>query len=277
MAVLVRRRITVTEDNSLLKSIAKNPKEYLEYETRSLQERIEAVTLSEEQKEKVKIDTTVEAGGSTIKSGLSILTAGTSDIVFEVLNWKKRLDENMDDAKKSILMAEYMKKFDTIEQGVDNLERVLSDLYGQTLFSKIDNMVADNPLDDEVIKKLSNVMKTISDSDNVEAIFPPAKQVLNIIDKLSPMSLYMIGEFPKWPTFSMQMMMSMGGRVNGFESHFVDAYKSCNPQFDKNSIETAVNEMSSSGLIYGALLNQNNNVIKANLTDTGRFLYKAIT
>lgn len=267
----------MTEDNSLLKSIAKNPKEYLEYETRSLQERIEAVKLSEEQKEKVKIDTTVETGGSTIKSGLSILTAGTSDIIFEVLNWKKRLDENMDDAKKSILMAEYMKKFDTIEQGVDNLERVLSDLYGQTLFSKIDNMVADNPLDDEIIKKLSNVMKTISDSDNLEAVFTPAKQVLNLINKLSPMSLYMIGEFPKWPTFSMQMMMSMGGRVNGFESHFVDAYKSCNPQFDKNSIETAVNEMSSSGLIYGAQLNQNNNVIKANLTDTGRFLYKAIT
>ena len=78
----------MTEDNSLLKSIAKNPKEYLEYETRSLQERIEAVKLSEEQKEKVKIDTTVETGGSTIKSGLSILTAGTSDIIFEVLNWK---------------------------------------------------------------------------------------------------------------------------------------------------------------------------------------------
>lgn len=258
-----------------LKKIVENPKAYLAYEGKSLDERISEVKLSDQEEEQVKLQSVSEAGGSTIKAGLSILTGGFTDILFEAADWKKTVDKNMDDAKKALLLAEYFNKFDSVEAGVENLKRVTSDLYGQTLFSKIDHIAEDSPLDEEVIKRLGNVMKVISNEEDFESIFTSAKQILNLIDKLSPFSLYMVGDYEHWPAFHMNMIMSIGNKVNDFESDFIDAYFQKNPSFDRNAIETAVNELESSGLIW-ATGDTHSHEIRVRFTNTGNFLYKAI-
>ena len=258
-----------------LKKIVESPKEYLAYEGKSLDARISEVKLNSQQEEQVKLQAVSEAAGGTIKTSLSILTGGLTDILFEAANWKKTVDKNMDDAKKALLLAEYFNKFDSIEAGVENLKRVTSDLHGQTLFSKIDHIAEDSPLDEEVIKRLGNVMKVISDEENFETIFTSAKQILNLIEKLSPFSLYMIGDYEHWPPFQMNMLMSFGNKVNEFESYFVEAYFQKNPSFDRNAIETAVSELSSSGLIW-ATQDAHSSGIRVFFTNTGEFLYKSI-
>nr|DAZ18275.1 MAG TPA: hypothetical protein [Caudoviricetes sp.] len=266
----------MTMDYDLIKSIANDHKRYLENETKSLQERIEEVKLSEEQEEKVKLDTVVEVGVGAIKKGTSVLTGGTSDIIFEISGWKKKLDENMDDAKKMILLNAYFSNYDNLELAVENLCRVLSDLYGQTLFSKIDSILVDNVSDMELLKRLSNVMKKISDEKNIENIFTKAKQLLNILGNLSPATIYMICDFKNWPQFSMETIMAPGGKVIAFEAYFVNGCLSQYPNLEKVVIETAVTEMVSTGLIYGLQIDDGYEV-KAELTDTGKFLIDFIS
>lgn len=263
-------------DKDLLKNIARDPKQYLTWERRTLEDQIDKIKLDPEQKKEIEKESSKEVIGESIKNGLSIVTGGISDCLFEITSWKSTVDKNMNDAKKALLMAEYLNKFDSIEYGVENLKRVVSDLYGQTLFSKIDSILEDNPLDEEVIKRLSNIMKTISESENLESIFTSSKQVLNLIEKLSPLSLYMLGDYSNWPSFEMPALISMGSFVNGFESHFVEAYKNRNSSIEKNVIETAVSELSSSGLIVAQNINESN-VIRVMLTNTGVFLHDSIS
>lgn len=124
------------------------------------------------------MDVNKEILGESIKNGLSIVTGGMSDFLFEIASWKSTVDKNMNDAKKALLMADYLNKFDSIEQGLEKFKTsCFSDIYGQTLFSKIDNILEDNPLDEEIIKRLSNIMKNISESKNLELIFTSSKHV----------------------------------------------------------------------------------------------------
>jgi hypothetical protein len=271
--------IDILYDKELLKNVVRDPKEYLNCESRNLEERIDEIKLNSEQKKEIEMDVNKEILGESIKNGLSIVTGGMSDFLFEIASWKSTVDKNMNDAKKALLMADYLNKFDSIEQGLENLKRVVSDIYGQTLFSKIDNILEDNPLDEEIIKRLSNIMKNISESKNLELIFTSSKHVLNLVEKLSPLSLYMLGDYCNWPTFEMKSLVSVDDYVNAFESHFVEAYRNKNGNIEKTVIETAVSELSSSGLIVAQLIDKSNesNKIRVFLTSSGKFLYDSVS
>jgi hypothetical protein len=87
------------------------------------------------------------------------------EIVNTFLNRNEEIHNEIKNAKKDLLLSQYLEKADQQENGIQQIKYLITNPRGNTLFNKITRILDNTPPDIELTKHLSNVLYHIIDSD----------------------------------------------------------------------------------------------------------------
>ncbi|EAC5449805.1 hypothetical protein B4Y20_17125, partial [Listeria monocytogenes] len=104
---------------------------YIEVENKSLENRLSEINLeNKKQIESIKEsskDVLKEVGKSLVNSvpGISLV----SKAAFVFMDWNKKVDNDLEDVKKVMLIESYLNKTDNHEKAIENLREAMTDLH----------------------------------------------------------------------------------------------------------------------------------------------------
>ena len=253
-----------------LEFIGKNTEQYLQIEKRTLDARLEKIDLSQaEQKEIVK--------GETIKNirdkGLSLL-GPIGDVISTVITWNEDINQNINEAKKMILLEQYFNQTDGHSIAIHQLQEFITNPQGNTLFNKIIRILDDSPPDPELTYYLSKVLKKIIEDGDFESLFEKHKYALGQIERLTPQAITIIADYFNWPPIKLGSAIAFGPKITSdFYMEFTTAYSQAKNITDINKIKRiqhSVVEIQNLGLMYA--YHAENNLTRCQLTDIGQEL-----
>lgn len=237
----------MTKGQLIKKEIINYPEHYFNAQAKTLDARIENVKLSKEQ--------TDEISSTHVKKFIRDKVLGifkVGEIVSEVINWNESVDEDLKEAKKEFLLAQYFDRNDQHEMALTQLKEFLSSPQGNTIFNKILRILDDTSPDIELSSHLSSALIYIVRNDFAK-LFEQHKYSLSQIEKLTPQALTIMAYFNNWPLISLGTSTSTGTKITSdwlFE--FTQAYcaaKGIHDQGTRNRVQHSINELISSRLI----------------------------
>ncbi|WP_010652038.1 hypothetical protein [Oceanobacillus massiliensis] len=254
-----------------LKFIAKNAgADYLQVSGRTLDDRLEKITLSEQDENQIIREQGLKV---TRDKGLSLL-GFVGDVISTVLNWNDDVNQNLTEAKKMILLEQYFIKVDEQSKAVDMLSNFLKNPQGNTLFNKILRIIDDSPPDPELTGHLSTVLKKMIEEGNFEELFEQHRYALGQIERLTPQAITIIADYRNWPPIHLGASVSFGPKVTSdFYSEFTNAYSQLKGIGDVNKIKRiqhSVIEIQKLGLMEA--YNAKDQQTFCQLTDVGKDL-----
>ena len=229
------------------KDIISYPKHYFELQSKLLDSRIAEVHLSKEEMDEISSTHTKKFIRDKV---LGLFKIG--EVVSEIINWNESVDEDLKEAKKEFLLAQYFEKNDQNEQALSQLKEFLSNAQGNTIFNKILRILDDTPPDLELSNHLSSALQHIVQND-FEKLFEEHKYALSQIEKLTPQALTIMSDFKNWPLIKLGSSTSTGTKITSdwlFE--FTQAYCKAKGISDKsliNRVQHSINDLISSRLI----------------------------
>lgn len=204
-----------------LQTIIEEPVYYMDYKQKELERRLSGINLSHEAEKEIKLDHAKEAA----KTKALALMGTFGEVISTFLDWNDGVNEDIKEAKKSILLATYMDKVDDHQFSLDKLKKFLVDPSGNTLFNKILRILDDSPPDGELIEHLSSSLKFIIESENFDTLFDIHKFSLSQIERLSPQSLSVLADYKNWPLFSKFEAFQQGNTVKeDFHAELAQVY-----------------------------------------------------
>lgn len=260
----------------VISNLVKYPDYYMDSQSKSLESRIEEIKLTDNEQKKIVIESNQklvkEAGIEVAKTVIPPIS-----LALEFMGWNKTVDEDLKEAKKSLLFTKYFDKVDSQEKAIKDLKETMTNVYGNTLVNKIFQMLDDFPPDADLMKHLVSSLKKICETKQFEELFDDHKFYLGLIDKLSPQALSFIADVSNWPMFTFNFTgMSIGNQITDtFQEPFIEAYllkKKISDVTVKQRGVFIVNELQQDGFIkcYGGQ-NQKYQVV---LTELGKGLYE---
>lgn len=141
----------------------------------------------------------VEGLGSAVRDALVELLPG-GKIVSALLKSATETDQKLKQKKLEILLNRYFHRVDQTEDAVRNLEKFVTDPWGNALFGKIARIVDDNPPDTGLLDHLGRALKYMASGD-FKALFEEHKFALAQIEQLTPQALTLIADHKNWPTW----------------------------------------------------------------------------
>lgn len=255
--------------NELVKlEIINNPSHYFNAQSKSLEARLDSIIISKEEEDKI--------ASSNVKKFIRDKALGffkVGEIISEIINWNESVDEDIKEAKKQHLLAQYFDKNDRNEIALTNIKDFLSNAQGNTLFNKILRILDDTPPDLELSHHLSNALRHIVNSDFI-ALFDEHKYALGQIEQLTPQALTILSDNKSWPSMEMNSYSSNGGKITSdWLDSFSSAYaanKNINDYQVVNRISHSVNELISTRLIEAHLVRERN--AQCHVTEIGKAL-----
>lgn len=255
--------------NELTKlEIIRNPSYYFNAQSKSLEARLDSVKLSKEEES--------EIASSSVKKFIRDKALGlfkVGEIISEIINWNESVDEDIKEAKKQHLLAQYFDKSDRNEIALTNIKDFLSNAQGNTLFNKILRILDDTPPDLELSHHLSNALRYIVNS-NFSALFEEHKYALGQIEQLTPQALTILSDNKSWPSMEMKSYSSNGGKITSdWLDNFSSAYANNKNITDHqviNRISHSVNELISTRLVEAHLIRERN--AQCHVTEIGKAL-----
>lgn len=229
------------------KEIISYPEHYFVAQSKTLDARIANVQLSKEQTEEISSEHTKKFIRDKL---LGIFKVG--EVISEIINWNESVDEDLKEAKKEFLLAQYFDRNDQHEVALTQLKEFLSSPQGNTIFNKILRILDDTPPDIELSTHLSSALLYIVRNDFTK-LFEQHKYALSQIEKLTPQALTIMADFKSWPLITLGSSTSTGTKITSdwlFE--FTKAYcmtKKINDQGTINRVQHSINELISSRLI----------------------------
>lgn len=192
-----------------LMNIAQYPSEYLNAMGKTLEARLQETEIEDQKQEIIK-----EKGLKAIRdTGLSLL-GGVGDVISTVLDWNEQVNEDLTEAKKMILLEQYLNKADDHENSINMLKDFLTSPQGNTLFNKILRVVDDSPPDLELTKHLSITLRKIVENGRFEELFEQHKYALAQIESLTPQALTIISDYRQWPPIKIDgVLISEGPKI----------------------------------------------------------------
>jgi len=258
----------VTKGQLIKKEIISYPEHYFGAQSKTLDARISEVNLSEEEVNEISSDHTKKF---IRDKALGLFKIG--EIVSEIINWNESVDEDLKEAKKEYLLAQYFEKNDQNENALSQIKEFLSSPQGNTIFNKILRILDDTPPDLELSNHLSSTLQYIVQND-FERLFEEHKYALSQIEKLTPQALTIIADYNSWPLITLGSSTSSGSKITSdwlFE--FTHAYCESKNIYDqglKNRVQHSINELISTRLIEAHRTESGK--AKCAVTDVGRGL-----
>jgi len=250
------------------KEILNYPEHYFNAQSKTLEARIEEVKLSDEAEKQITADHTKKF---IRDKALGLFKVG--EIVSEIINWNESVDEDLKEAKKEYLLAQYFEKNEQNEEALSQIKSFLSDAQGNTLFNKILRILDDTPPDIELADHLTNTLKYMV-SNNFHKLFDQHKYALSQIEQLTPQALSILSDYKSWPMIQLGTYTSMGGKISSdWLVEFTQAYCSTKNIRDPgvtNRVKHSINELISTRLIEAHAVAENN--AKCNITQVGQLL-----
>lgn len=254
--------------------IISNPDTYLETQGKSLQERLNSVSILPEQEREIVRDSTVK----TIRDKLLGLFK-VGEVISTILKWDEEIDKEISNAKKSVLLEQYLNKVDQQENSINRLKMFLTAPQGNVLFNKILRILDDTPPDAELIEHLSTALKYIVNESDFHRMFEKHKFALSQIEKLTPQALTILADHRNFPSFQLSNAITFGPKVTSeWNSQFVHTY--CNnkgiTQEDLVSrVSHVIIQLQTQGYIEAFKLQ--NNKYSCEVSDIGKDLLPYIT
>lgn len=263
------------EKADIIDTVLRYPDSYLETQAKSLDARLDSLRLTEEDYKRLVIESNKKQMKGVGKE-LAKTILPPFAVAIETLEWNQNVDNDLKDAKKTMLLTDYLNKADAQEEAIKNLKEAMSNLYGNTLVNKIFQMLDNYPPDADLMKHLVTSLKKICENKNFEKLFQDHKFFLGTIEKLSPQALSIITDYPNWPAFSFQFTgMSLGNNIpDQYQEPFATKYlqtKSINDTVVKQRTVYVIEELRQQGFIKCVSTNPNDFVLL--LTDLGSELY----
>ena len=254
-------------DGELIKrEILSTPQYYFAAQEKSLDARIDNVRLTEAEEAEI---TKSKAKKLVRDKVLGIFKIG--EIVSEFLNWNESLDEDLREAKKEYLLAEYFERNETNSSAISELRGFLSSPQGNTLFNKILRILDDSPPDVELAKHLSSALQHIVKAEFYK-LFEQHKYALSQIERLTPQALSILGDHRNWPIISLGSYSANGSKVTSdWLMEFSQAYasqKGVNESEMQNRVRHSINELISARFIEAHLIGEKRAQCK--VTSVGR-------
>lgn len=249
------------------KEIITYPEHYFGAQSKSLEARISEINLSKEEENEIVSDHTKRF---IRDKALGLFKIG--EIVSEIINWNESVDDDLKEAKKEYLLAQYFEKNDQNELALSQIKEFLSNPQGNTIFNKILRILDDTPPDIELSNHLSSVLQHIVKND-FERLFEEHKYALSQIEKLTPQALTIISDYKNWPLIQLGSFTSSDTKITSdwlFE--FTQAYcqvKGINNQSLINRVQHSIHDLISSRLIEA---HRTKGGVKCIVTEVGKSL-----
>lgn len=162
--------------------IINNQNDYLNCQSKTLEERIKEVCLTNE--DEITVDKTVETIAKEV-----LETSKIGKIASVILNWNDEINEEIEKAKKQMLLEVYLNKSDNYEQQIKKIENLLATPQGINLFNKIIVILQENPPDKKLIEYLANTLNHIIDDGDIYKLFEKHKFIIEQIALLSTQAI----------------------------------------------------------------------------------------
>lgn len=227
-------------DKKQLTYIAKNPQNYLQVQGKSLEARLEEFKLDEEKEKEIIAEKTLT---TVVEKSLGLL-GGFGDAVVAILNWNEEVNQDLGEAKKMLLLEQYLNKADDQEKAIKMLKDFLVNPQGNTLFNKVLRIMDDSPPDQELMAHLSSALKQIVEYGNFDALFDQHKYALAQIERLTPQALTIISDYEAWPPVRLGATISFGPKVTtDWYSEFTTAYCQVKGVTDDNKFKRVMHSV----------------------------------
>lgn len=258
--------VNLMPGNDLVKTeIIKYPDYYFNAQSKSLDSRLENIKISEEEENEISKN---HAKKFIRDKALGFFKVG--ELISEIIKWNESVDEDIKEAKKEYLLAQYFDKNDRNEMALTKIKEFLSNAQGNTLFNKILRILDDTPPDMELSKHLSNALKYIVNN-NFQDLFEEHKYALGQIEKLTPQALTILSDNDSWPLIGLGSYTANGSKVTSdWLTHFTQAYADSKKIEDPkitNRISHSINELISMRLIEAHLVQERR--ASCNMTEIG--------
>lgn len=252
---------------------------YLSTQLKDLDNKINKVELSGEAYKEIVQKTSKEQVKSVGKELVKTLI-GPLSFAVDFIDWNKTVDNDLKEAKKTLLLVDYINRVDSQETAINDLKEAMEDVYGNTLVNKIFQMLDDFPPDGDLMKHLVSSLKKVCQSKKYEELFDIHKFNLNLIENLSPQALTLLADQKNWPSFSFGFTgVSIGGKIDaGFQEPFINEYfkfRNIHDSLKKQRGVYIVSELQRNGFIV--CFSQANNTYIIELTELGKDLYNYLT
>ncbi|MGG0334771.1 hypothetical protein [Priestia aryabhattai] len=249
--------------------IMSNTQGYFSKKDQTLEERMEAIKLTDKEKSTI-------VGGKTkeviIDKVLGLFPGG--EIASTILNWNKEVDAEISEAKKAKLLEKFFEKSEQNELALTELKGFLTDPQGNVLFNKILRILDDYPPDLDLIEHLSKALKFIIEKDNFANLFSHHKFALAQIEKLTPQSLALLADHANFPEVKIGHTVAFGTKITSdWNTEFVNGY--CNSKGITSDDVTkrvghSITELTSQGYIEAHKVREN--IIACNPTSIGEYI-----
>ncbi|MBI3501316.1 MAG: hypothetical protein HY063_05925 [Bacteroidetes bacterium] len=256
------------------KEIITTPDIYYASIKKALEERIEEIKLPPDEEGKIVADITQKTIRDKV---LGLFKIG--EIINTVLNWNEKVDSDIKDAKKEILLSVYFDKADKAEESISRIIEFISTPQGNTLFNKLLRILDNTPPDMELMNHLAEALKNIVNTDFC-SLFEDHKFALNQIEMLTPQALSILADNKNWPEWKLTGYSSTGDRITShWLPDFVKMYCAKRNIIDSSiivKITHSTNELVERRYIEGRLAANKKLVGIAALTDTSRIILRYI-
>lgn len=252
--------------------IITQPEYYHKVQSKTLNERIDGIAMSEKEKNILKDEHAKKVIKDKVLGSFSC-----GDLISTLLDWNNEVNEEIKEAKKNVLLETYLNKVDKQEMCVTSLRNFLSKPHGYTLFSKILQILDNNPPDKVLIDILSNALKYMIDKENVEEYFDEHNYALSQLEYLPIQSLLILKDRNNYPNIEgLTGMFSNGIYTGEWVGEFSEIYsksKGINDIKKINRIIHSVKRLASEGYL---LVIQHNGKINCMVTEVGSEILKYI-
>ena len=250
------------------REIIGHPEYYFNAQQKTLDARIDDVKLPDD----VQSEITANHAKKFIRDkALGLFKIG--EIVSEIINWNESVDEDLKQAKKEYLLAQYFEQNDRNDEALSQIKKFLTSAQGNTLFNKILRILDDTPPDLELADHLSSALKYMVDN-SFSRLFEQHKYALSQIELLTPQALTILSDRDAWPLIPLGGYSANGGRVTSdWLMEFTQVYANSKGVHDANVISRirhSINELITGRLIEAHLVEERR--AKCSVTEVGRLL-----
>ena len=234
------------------REIIGHPEHYFNAQQKTLDARIDEIKLPED----VQSEITANHAKKFIRDkALGLFKIG--EIVSEIINWNESVDEDLKQAKKEYLLAQYFEQNDRNDEALSQIKKFLTSAQGNTLFNKILRILDDTPPDLELADHLSSALKYMVDN-GFSRLFEQHKYALSQIELLTPQALTILSDRNAWPLIPLGSYSANGGRVTSdWLMEFTQVYVNSKGVHDANVISRvrhSINELITGRLIEAHLV-----------------------
>lgn len=247
------------------KDIIEFPSEYFSLQSSSFEKKLESIVLPKEDEENIIKQHTKNVIRDKVLGSFKI-----GELVNTIISWNEDIDNDIKEAKKEFLLAEYINKNQKNEYAIEELKSFLTNPVGNTLFNKILRILDNTPPDKELASHLSKALDFIIKSD-FEKLFEQHKYALSQIEQLTPQALTILSDYKNFPLISLGTYTATGSRITSdWLEEFSVVYVKSKKIYDDmiiNRVRNSINELISKRLIESYLLGEKQ--AKCNLTTLG--------